>query len=261
MTESQLHPTMKYSAGMVLSDHSPKLPTAVWASYKPEIVGQQYGFLTVVSGHVLRVKHSRYILCHCALTKETRWVIYDNVLRGKQKSFRRNGRNVDVQRRIRYHRYQAMRDQCENPANPAYHRYGGRGIEVHMTIEAFHAYVIAQNWILTPLLEVDRIDNDGHYEAGNLRRATRKEQVANRYNTLMVSWKGKMIPLSEWPSPYAGTPTFNRIKAGLTGEQIVADAVASVQAKCKAWRSLRERLLSTTLLTQAQRNALLSMVA
>jgi len=63
-------------------------------------------------------------------------------------------------------------------------RYGGRGIRLHPEwVEAapFLAYIAA---VLgprpSPRHSLDRIDNDGHYEPGNLRWATFEEQNRNR---------------------------------------------------------------------------------
>jgi hypothetical protein len=71
-------------------------------------------------------------------------------------------------------------------------------------------------------VEIDRTDNNGHYAPGNLRLATRREQVNNRRNTAKVSWQGREIPLSEIPSPYTPSWTYRLVvKGGLTGEQVL----------------------------------------
>ena len=75
----------------------------------------------------------------------------------------------------------AARQRCTNPANAAFADYGGRGIEFR-----FASAEDATRWVLDNLdlpgqgLSIDRIDNDRHYEPGNLRWATRSEQARNR---------------------------------------------------------------------------------
>lgn len=78
-----------------------------------------------------------------------------------------------------------MTNRCHNPAQPRYADYGGRGIVVcaewRASVEAFASYVeesLGQR--PGPLYSLDRIDNDGHYEPGNLRWADSKTQNNNR---------------------------------------------------------------------------------
>jgi len=73
------------------------------------------------------------------------------------------------------------RDRCRNERNKAYVNYGGRGIRF-----CFESVEAATRWVETNLglpgdsMTVDRIDNDRHYEPGNLRWATRAEQARNK---------------------------------------------------------------------------------
>lgn len=73
-----------------------------------------------------------------------------------------------------------MIQRCTNPKRNSFRNYGGRGIAVcekwRNSFEAFRADVGPR-----PSAEhsLDRINNDGNYEPGNVRWATRKEQQAN----------------------------------------------------------------------------------
>lgn len=82
-----------------------------------------------------------------------------------------------------YRRYLNMMQWCCNPNNPKYHRYGARGITV--CPEWFEVSVFIQylDEVLGPCPSghtLDRIDNDGNYEPGNIRWATYAEQAKNQ---------------------------------------------------------------------------------
>jgi hypothetical protein len=69
-----------------------------------------------------------------------------------------------------------------NSANASYTGYGGRGIEYRMPDDPGEATSLLIEAIgLCPKgMTLDRINNDGHYEIGNLRWATWSEQNRNR---------------------------------------------------------------------------------
>lgn len=112
---------------------------------------------------------------------------------------------INGKRTFLYNRYRSMMKRCYCPNNVAYLRYGGRGIRVEPHLQKWTNYV---DYVHTLLPEghtiedmrrlgmsLDRIDNDGNYERGNLEWATKKSQVLNRNipksNTsgyLGVSW-------------------------------------------------------------------------
>lgn len=68
--------------------------------------------------------------------------------------------------------------RCNDPENPAYANYGGRGIEFRFN--SIEEWLEELGPKPSPELTVDRIDNNGHYERGNVRWATRHTQVHNR---------------------------------------------------------------------------------
>ena len=66
-----------------------------------------------------------------------------------------------------YHAYTDAQQRCLNPNNPGYPYYGGRGIEFRFN--SFEEFFAELGTKASPDLELDRIDNDGHYEVGNVR--------------------------------------------------------------------------------------------
>lgn len=79
-----------------------------------------------------------------------------------------------------YHSWVGMRQRCYNPESPQYSDYGGRGIIVcQRWMDSFDNF-ISDMGKAPPGLSIDRINNDGNYEPGNCRWATRKEQNNNK---------------------------------------------------------------------------------
>lgn len=83
---------------------------------------------------------------------------------------------------VEYRAWCGMLQRCRNPKNKHWRHYGGRGIEVRFTsLEEFFAEAGPRP---SPDHSIDRIDNDGHYEPGNVKWSTAKEQRANQRKRL-----------------------------------------------------------------------------
>lgn len=83
-----------------------------------------------------------------------------------------------------YQVWQGMRKRCFYKSHKNYDCYGGRGITVceewNNSFQAFYEYVSELPHYGKKGYSLDRIDNDGNYEPGNVRWATQKEQCNNR---------------------------------------------------------------------------------
>jgi hypothetical protein len=94
--------------------------------------------------------------------------------------------------------WRQMLKRCHNPRDKYWHRYGGRGITVcerWLVFENFFADVGPRP---TESYSIDRIDNDGNYEPGNVRWATSSEQARNSCTTVNVTMNGKTKCILEW---------------------------------------------------------------
>ena len=73
------------------------------------------------------------------------------------------------------------RGRCENPHKRGYKNYGGRGIEFRFsTLREGVAYLLKALPKKQEGESLDRVNNDGHYEEGNLRWADRTSQRLNQ---------------------------------------------------------------------------------
>lgn len=83
--------------------------------------------------------------------------------------------------RSEYVAWANMRARCTRPVHRDWHNYGSRGITVCASwLTSFAAFIEHIGPKPSPELSLDRIDNDGHYEPGNVRWATNAQQQANR---------------------------------------------------------------------------------
>ena len=84
-----------------------------------------------------------------------------------------------------YGRWKDLTDRCYSPNHKRFADYGGRGITVTPEWRRDAGPQAFCNWLdknLGPCPEgmsIDRINNDGNYEPGNVRWATSKEQNDN----------------------------------------------------------------------------------
>lgn len=109
-----------------------------------------------------------------------------------------------------YRCWDSMIQRCLNPRQAGYRYYGGRGVTVcdrwRISFETFY----------TDMGErprdrfLDRINNNGNYEPGNCRWATRDEQSSNRRHNVWIEFRGERKTISQWEREFGFNPNVLR---------------------------------------------------
>lgn len=194
---------------------SNKLPSRL-----PELEGRQFGRLKVISGEVVRKKeHGKpHLLVECGGCGARSLKDYTSLFKGtagcRKCGNPRSAPKWLVMRAI------AAKQRCTNPNDSHYHRYGARGIRFEFSSPTAMAVWVQENLGLHKEMELDRIDNDGHYAAGNLRYLSRKQNQANKGGPRLTQKLHAFRVVN--PSVRYSDATLQRLLSeGLTAEQIV----------------------------------------
>lgn len=150
------------------------------------LTGDQFGDWTVIGwGPPLGAAGRRRIVrCVCGTVSEVR---SDQLRAGRSKGCgcKREARRLvhstkhGMSKTPEYAIWSAMRQRCTNPAVKRYPHYGGRGIKVCDRWLDFAAFIEDVGRRPSDDLSLDRIDNNGDYEPGNVRWATTVQQNNN----------------------------------------------------------------------------------
>lgn len=97
-----------------------------------------------------------------------------------------------------YYVWNMMMQRCYLPTNQAYQHYGGRGIKVCEKWHKFEGFFEDMGNPPFTDASLDRVDNNGSYELGNVRWASRTEQAHNKRNNVRHEFMGHNLLLVEW---------------------------------------------------------------
>jgi len=169
-----------------------------------DLTDVKYGRLTGVR-YVRTVKHICIWLfkCDCGnLTEaEARGVKAGNTLscgclksEGSRERRTTHGMSTD----LTYKSWTHMQQRCFNPKATKYEIYGGRGITVCKRWCRFENFLEDMGERPSRLHSIDRIDGNGHYEPGNCRWATTRQQGNNTSRNVFLEFAGKRQTLAQW---------------------------------------------------------------
>lgn len=152
-------------------------------------IGDTYGNLVVVELVGVDKHHNALWKCKCACgnTVTKSGVALNNGAKQCTRKCKlgvhvKHGGTTHETRSKEYAAWSDMKRRCFNPNSPNYKHYGGRGISVcDEWVNDFKAFL--EHIGKAPdghRMSVDRINNEGNYEVGNVRWATPAQQTKNR---------------------------------------------------------------------------------
>jgi hypothetical protein len=118
--------------------------------------------------------------------------------------------------------------RCTNKKSAVYYRYGGRGIKVcERWLKSARAFIEDMGPRPSDKHTVERINNEGNYEPGNCRWATKKEQARNKANNVRLTCDGRTMLMVEWAEETGiGLATLHaRLKSGWSHEKTIKTPV------------------------------------
>lgn len=188
-----------------------------------DISGQRFGKFTVV-----RFTGKKFWECRCDCG-ETRLVKAGDLRNGTRtgcsscRAPSKIKRPDAAERKAMQRVWWAMHDRCNNPENPAFHNYGGRGISVcerWRKFDTFYADMAPRPSGFT----IDRIDNDGPYAPDNCRWADRVTQGRNRRGNVLITYESETLTIEGWAErlDLPSQRLWHRINRGRTPQEALA---------------------------------------
>lgn len=180
-----------------------------------DLHGQVYGRLRVVSYAGIFTendgRHCSYWNCACDCGSPVRVKAERLFSGGRQscgclrtESLRKIATKHGYYKYPEYGIYRGMIRRCFKKDDAAYKYYGGRGVTVFKdwvdSFELWFSYIGPRPSITH---SIDRFpNNNGNYEPGNVRWATKHQQSVNRRDTKLYTYNGKTQCVKEWADEY-----------------------------------------------------------
>lgn len=123
-----------------------------------------------------------------------------------------------------YREWRSMISRCFNDNYKGYADYGGRGITVSgqwvKSFETYYDYVSKLPHFGEDGYSLNRIDNDGNYEPGNVEWADRIVQANNKRSNRLLTYNGYTRTIAELAREKGMTYTslYHRIERGWSVE-------------------------------------------
>ena len=160
-----------------------------------DLAGRIFSRLTVIEKDPIRKNHRLVWKCQCKCGN-TLSVMGSSLLNGNTRSCgclkiervikmgEAKATHGHTRRRVissEFRAWNSMKDRCLNPNHPGFKHWGGRGITIcERWQHSFENFLADVGFKSSPRLSLDRINNNGNYEPGNVHWATWIQQANNR---------------------------------------------------------------------------------
>lgn len=201
---------------------------------KISLIGKRFGKLKIASEakpflETDNLRRAVIAECDCGVVKRIR---AKDITSGKTRSCGCGVIKSTVQRSFKhghssrklhsptYVSWKGMIQRCLNPNNPGYYNYGGRGLTVCKRWLDYQGF-LEDMGEKPPGLTIERKDNNGNYEVGNCRWATRAEQTRNTRSNRMFTINGFTGCISELARLFGHPPkrVVDRLREGWSPEK------------------------------------------
>lgn len=166
-----------------------------------DISGMTFSYWTVVARAGYKRNGAAW-LCRCECGTEkimqgSRLILGESKSCGcRPKQIASHGHTTNYSRSATYQSWQSMVSRCTQPSNPAFVHYQKRGITICEGWRKFDNFF--QDMGERPEgTTLDRIDNNGNYEPGNCRWATKQQQANNRFTNKRFELYGVGYTIAE----------------------------------------------------------------
>lgn len=172
-------------------------------------IGDKFGRWEVVTDLGVRGRHYSVITkCECGTIREQKLYVLKigrstscGCLRKEQQSIRgKQGFTHNLSKHPLYCIWRGIKMRCRLPSSKHYCNYGGRGIEVchewYNDFKIFYDWAICNGW--QKGLEIDRRNNDGHYEPGNCHFVTPPVSMRNTRRNNVIEFNGVKKCITDW---------------------------------------------------------------
>lgn len=169
-----------------------------------DLTGKRFGRLTVIERAPNRGRRTMW-RCKCQCGKE-KVIRQEDLHSGKivscgcylHEKITKHG----LYKTKEYRRWASMKDRCGNPKATHAHRYSGREITVcpewKNNFQSYYDYVSKLPHFGEEGYSLNRIDNDGNYEPGNVEWADDYTQMNNTSKNHLIEYHGSIKTVTEW---------------------------------------------------------------